>query len=483
RANGGESESPQWRYYLFPQPGIETNLTVVSVDVSSQLRLPDHLATVVGLVANQASDGREDVPIQLYFEDERVGQVVADFLPAQPKDFVFQAFPNRSGVVSGAMRIPHDDYEPDNQRFFQFTIPTTIRCKVAGPSNEDLSFLTYALSSINKDSQFVQWTQVSSQSVTTLSLDGTDVLILVDPASLKTSLVDETVKFVQRGGGIIAFMGELSSAREKSGLAATLSFPRPEQLVRLPDGSFHEVETVDRRHPLFENFPVADLSGELPRVFSHVKVMPGETARELLVLSNGDPFFMELEAHNARILLFTVLPNLRWSDFPLRGLFVPLLHRMLVYLVAEDGMGSNFEVGTHVEIPLRRDVVSAELQMLKPSGGRTFLVPDYRKEAVAVMDMDEAGVYRLLADGRRVASFVANISGTENPAARLAIKELSRIFPGNRTRVVGWKDDAKASVVDARRGTELWRPFLAAMLIVLILETWLGRVRREKTET
>ena len=220
----------------------------------------------------------------------------------------------------------------------------------------------------------------------------------------------------------------------------------------------------------------------MPQVFWHVKVVHDDQSKVLLTLSNGDPLLMEAGRPSARTLIFTTLPDLRWTDLPLRGLFVPLLHRMLVYLAADEGLPNAVEVGETVVIPLRREWMSTELQMINPSGARTLLVPDYREEQVSMSDVNEAGVYRLLSNGREVASFVANISPSENPVDRLPEGKLSQVFPRGRTRVVGWDEEAAASVMEARRGTELWRLFLAAALVVLVIETWVGRVRKEKSE-
>ena len=54
------------------------------------------------------------------------------------------------------------------------------------------------------------------------------------------------------------------------------------------------------------------------------------------------------------------------------------------------------------------------------------------------------------------------------------------MFPEQRSRLVDAEEDAFLAVSEARRGTELWRPFLLAALAVLALETWVGRVRKEE---
>ena len=472
-----------WRYYLFPQPEIENNLSVSSVNVLSQLRLLGHLITVAANVTNQTTEPRNSIPVQLYFDNDRVSQVVSDFASKQSKDFVFQAFPNHSGSVRGVVEIPEDNYELDNQTFIQFSIPPKIRCKVIGSSEEELLLLTLALSSINQDSLFVQTDKISSYSTGPLSLEETDILILVDPGNLSTSLMNEITAFTGRGGNLIVFLGEDYSESENLYLAETLSLPLSNGLITLTEDAFYQVAVIQKDHPLFQDFPAEDLKKEMPNIFAYVSSREGDRGSTILSLSNGDPLLMEIDASPSKVLAFFTMPVLNWTDLPMRGIFVPLLHRILVYLATDEDQLTSVEVGESVAISLRREFISGEIEMTSPGGRKTILVPDYRRELVTIENIDEAGVYQLFSNGQKIVSFVANVSRSENPSERLNREELLDIFPPDRTRYVEWSEDAVASVVEARRGTELWLLFLLAALVILVTETWIGRVREEGSKS
>ena len=87
-----------------------------------------------------------------------------------------------------------------------------------------------------------------------------------------------------------------------------------------------------------------------------------------------------------------------------------------------------------------------------------------------------------MAGSKEITSFVANVSENENPSFRFTTNKLISLFPEKQTKVVSWKEDIVDSVLEARRGTELWRPFIMAVLVVLVLETWVGRIRKESSE-
>lgn len=468
------------RYYLFTQPEIEGNLSILSVEVLSQLRLLNHLVSVGASVENQGEELRKNVPIQLYFEGDRVGQAVSDLSPLASKDFVFQAFAPHTGSVRGTVEIPEDEYELDNHKFFQFSIPPRIQCKVVGPSKDQLSLLRVGLSSISQDSLFVEFDVKDSYGVSALSLETTDVLILVDPGNLNAVMAEEISRFAREGGSILAFLGTRYSDSMDPSLLKSLTLPEPRGVTSLTDGSFFEVTDFEKNHPLFRNFPAMDLAEEMPRIFSHVRTERSRRSRAIMSLSDGEPLLVETKTPSMKMLTFTALPNLRWTDLPVRGFFVPFLHRMLVYLATRESQTTSVEVGQELTVSLGREFISGQLEIVSPTGKRTKLVPDYQRELLKVDEVDEAGVYRLLSNGQEVFSFVANVPPVESPTGRVPVEELSHIFPSDRTRLVRWSEDALTAVVEARRGTELWRLFLIAAVVVLAAETWIGRVKQEK---
>lgn len=476
--NVSESSTAR-RFYLFPQPMLEDNVAILSASVASTLMMPDQLMTVTTYIGNQTAVVKNNTPVQLYFEDNRVGQVVSDFSPSETKDFAFQAFPGKTGSIHAVLEIPEDDYDHDNQSFLQFYVPDKIRCKIVASAAEELSLLRFAIQSINRQSRFVEIEEQVSSELTQLSLQEADILILLNPSDLAGDAYREAEQFMSRGGGVIIFLGDRVVASGGESFRRAFALPSATDLIVLGSDAFHSVEQIANEHPLLHNFPVKELASEMPQLFSHVRMAPGG-GEVLLSLSDSDPLLMEFRRHPSSVLVFTTLPDLRWTDLPVRGIFVPLLHRMLVYLAGEVSEEFMLQVGSELAVPLSGSVISTELTLVKPSGKKVLMVPDYQKEQLTITETDEVGVYHLFAGENEIASFVVNIAESEDPSRRLGGEELRRLFPEKRSRLVDADEDAFLAVSEARRGTELWRPFLLAALAVLALETWVGRVRKEE---
>ena len=150
---------------------------------------------------------RRNVPVELYLNDERVGQIVSRFQPGQSKDFLFQVYPGRSGVVSGKLELPHDHFSMDDRQTFELNIPEQILCKVIANSQADLFMLRTVLESINGENEFLDIEMKVSPAIERIYLEETDVLILQDPRALSPSAIESVKRFLNRGGSILWFAG------------------------------------------------------------------------------------------------------------------------------------------------------------------------------------------------------------------------------------------------------------------------------------
>ena len=94
----------------------------------------NHLIKLNTNLENNGINEVKNIPIELFLNNERVGQVVSKFNPDKYKDFMFQVFPGQTGIINGKIVIPDDDYSLDNYRNFDLVIPDQIALKIIGKS-------------------------------------------------------------------------------------------------------------------------------------------------------------------------------------------------------------------------------------------------------------------------------------------------------------------------------------------------------------
>ena len=72
------------------------------------MKLPNHLLKLNTRIENSSIEEKRNIPIELYLNEDRIGQIVSSFMPNRYKDFLFQAYPGKSGIIKGKIEIIKD---------------------------------------------------------------------------------------------------------------------------------------------------------------------------------------------------------------------------------------------------------------------------------------------------------------------------------------------------------------------------------------
>ncbi|MFQ6604958.1 MAG: BatA domain-containing protein [Fidelibacterota bacterium] len=472
-----DSLDTPWRFYFVTQPPVQHNLSLRRGSVTSKVRLPNQIMKVETEAVN---DGRLDLPslpIELYLNEQRVGQVVANINSGQTKDFIFEAFPGKSGTIYGRLVIPDDDFDLDNQYTFETVIPEQIACTVIGSSQDETFLIETALNAIDKQSGFIFLETRVSGIIDQLFLDETDVLILINPGRITDQAMLQIQNFLKRGGGVIWFMGDNYDTQPDSPVYSSLHLPEVKDFIIMSGDNFIPVQYHEPVHPLVGELALRKIKSELPDVFRYLKVSTKENEfQPILELANQDPFLGEIRFGNGRLFVFTSLMDLKWNDLAMRGFTVPLLHRMLTLLATNESNNASVYVHEKKWIRLDRDLIHSQWTVITPSGKKILYIPDFTTEMLPVTDTDELGSYRVLSDGLPYAAFSTILSPAEYPSNRVTEDQLRQVFSSDDyVQIIAPESSLSATLKDIRLGKSLWRYFLIAAILLFILETYLGR--------
>ncbi len=465
-----------WRFYLVSQPEIMHNLSLREVNVISQVRLPDQTMKINTHIENDGNTDMDFVPVELYLDEKRVGQVVSSINKQNGKDFGFEAFPGRTGIVRGKITIPKDDYLLDNYITIDLPIPDQVACTIIGTSTEDTYLIETALHSIDKRREFLLISVKTQSIIDRLSLDETDVLILVNPNQISDQALLQIQSFLTNGGGLIWFMGDNYNSDQESMQYAGLKLPIPTEMVILPGENYLPVLASDINHPLLEGLHVRNFKTELPQVFRYIKVRKNSNQTTVLALSNDDPFLISQHQGNGQLFLFTSIPDLKWNDLPMRGFMVPLLHRMILVLATDETNSTPVRVDDIKRIRLERDLIHSEWRVITPSEKSVLYIPDFNSESLLIDQTEELGSYVVLSDGIPYTAFSTRLHPLEYPSKRISKDIILRQF--SHSDIVRWiepKSDLVNTLQEIRMGKSLWRYFLIAAIVLFIVESLVGR--------
>jgi hypothetical protein len=190
---------------------------------------------------------------------------------------------------------------------------------------------------------------------------------------------------------------------------------------------------------------------------------------------------MEEHVGNGHILLFAVAANTEWSDLPIKGLFVPLVHRSLAYCAQETAMERSLVVGEEITLHLRTSS-SPKLTIAKPDSLEIFIQPQQlvAEKTIRFSNDDIPGVYTVASHNLILDKFAVNIDPDESKTEPSDEKQRDTMFRRigimkNSIHTVSQPQEVQRIITESRLGAELWKQFLVAALIIALVEMVVGR--------
>jgi hypothetical protein len=197
----------------------------------------------------------------------------------------------------------------------------------------------------------------------------------------------------------------------------------------------------------------------------------------ILSLNNGDPFLIEIPHSGSQIYYFTSPLDLKWNDFGIKGLLIPLIHRLLILSATDEMNTSMVEVGQSKYIKIKKDLINEKWSFVTPSGNRILVVPDYNREALIINQIHELGSYDVFAGDKFYTAFSTKLSPFEKPNLRAQSNQIMSILGKSRTVWINPDTDIMQTIATQRHGKALWRFFLIIAIALFMFESYLSRPR------
>ena len=478
-------------YICTPRAAARSNVYIDEVSIPSWMPAPaSNLALWVGLT-NDATQPADEVPVDLYLEGERVRRQNVDLEPGESARIEFAVSPRRAGRVTGYVEVEDDALLLDNRRYFALDMPDSIRVLALGGQPVDTYYPRRALSAASLADPALDLRFGLLEELGEPLLQDVDVLLLCNLQRLSPEATTLVHQFVARGGGLVVFP---SAQAEPSvynrdllpGLMPTLL----KGVVGRPDAgaasrsatTFQRLDADRPHHPLFEGL-LSPEPGDQPRFHASFELVTRTHLRPLVHFEDGRPAIAEAWKGRGRALLFSVPLSLAWSDLPIKGLYVPLMHRLVRYLSLPPDHRAEYLVGETVYRHLDSASVKLAIEAESPGGNRQLISPELidGRYYWKIPRVGESGLWRLWRGGQVVDSFPVNLDARESAVQPVDRELLERVFGPERTHVVLPGDDLAGEVLEQRYGRELWQEFVALALILLLAEMWIARAPRGRS--
>lgn len=475
---------------------ILQNIAIEGINIINTIFEVNKPFTVkIKLVNHGATDVRNHV-VSIYQNRERVAQKGFTLKSGQSIETEFILKAKHSGIIDGMVELEDDDLEFDNKRYFTISIPEEIPVLIIGEPS-DLKYIRLALSTRLSDSSTTfRITESTWDRFSTSMLQRVDVLVLSNPPALSPNLATVLKSFLQGGGGILFFPGNRTTGNSFQTISSVLGVAQsiPQNQSPSPtSASFIEFDRVDFRHPLFAGMfddPKLEVGSkqsirqgvvESPQIKTSLHFQPNSSSKVIISQTDGFPFFLEEQIGYGHAILVSVAANTEWSDFPLKGLFTPLIHRSVTYLAQSPTTERSLLIGeerrSHLRIP-----TPLKLSISKP-GGMDILVNVRQltnEREFNFTETDIPGIYSIHTNSMVLEKFAVNIDPAESEIRPIDEKRRETVLKRlginiGSVHIIEQPQDIQRIVADSRYGTELWKHLFLAALCIALIEMFVAR--------
>jgi len=493
---------------------VAPNAAIDSVEVTTKILENNKPATVYASVRNFSGSALRNYVVSVFLDGVRAAQGNVQVEPWGSAPVNFTLTPKRAGFLRGYVELENDALDEDNTRFFTMSIPKRVNVTISSNTKDEARYPLLALESNTGEGEnsLLNVQHVESQKFSFVDLKNVDVLVLMGTKSFSSGTIDRIRDFVERGGGLILFPGSDFQPNDfNAGLLPALSVPPVEAVMSFDAQSTISFQNVDFDHPLFATVFEKSWKGaqsnkraiESPAILTVVKRQTGIQGRSIITLSDGHPFLSEHNAGEGRILFYSVAPVPSWSDFQLKGIFVPLMYRSVLYVSSREQSQASSTVGDEAFIRLPGNATTTgtgQFTLVAPDGSEEYVRPSGtassqgRKTAVSSegrwiqRKLMSPGIYEVRSGSTPVSVLAVNVDARESDGRRISGDELSEFWKrfGIQSTFIhslGHGEQLQSAVMQSRFGVELWKYLVGLALLLALLEMIVARDSKKEAQS
>ncbi len=310
-----------------------------------------------------------------------------------------------------------------------------------------------------------------------------DIVILANVGEIPAEQTHALRSFVERGGGLIVFLGKKVNANAFNSWAKIANLSPVELLEETGDPSDkNEGQGIDAKaseNPLGKK--IAALPGKIvdtPRVRRYFKSKMLPEGQEILRVAGTDaPLLAERKVGRGKVLLFTTTADREWTDLPVHPLFLILLHEGIAAMTAQANERP-FTVGEPLLLQLPGRSEQTAMSVKSPAGEKSE-VSLTERDGIPTLEFpqtDAPGFYEIQAAGEPgVTLMAANVDTSESDVRCLRGAAFTTALSGVPALVIAEDGDLVRSINESRLGRELWTELLILAFALLVFESFLAR--------
>ncbi|RKY99330.1 MAG: hypothetical protein DRQ13_02500 [Ignavibacteriae bacterium] len=487
--NLGEMLKENVRLYSFNFSGKEVyNIALSELKVNTSIFEKNKAVSFSVNINNYSNQPADNTIVSLYIGGERSAQQTVNIQPETAQTINMEAPVKGTGYVDVFTEIEEDDVLQDNKRFTSVFIPEKINLLLLHNNPEDSKYVQLALSSSSTSKNFIITSKRLSQ-LPGLPLNNFNVIFLV--GSNLPSGINKLKDFLNNGGGLVVSPGSVQNTAGFSNMLTSLGLPSATQFIKLDEtGQPFEFEDVEFEHPIFKDIFLDETKTEIesPQIYSYYRIQTRGKGKSIINLVDGSSFMSEYSVSEGKVFLFNSTPVTTWSDFPLKSIFAPLMNKLVFYLSSKNKSEADYLAGEKINVNIsNRNLPQIRIEKPGKQEDLINLTENTDSDFLLYSATHKAGIYKFYSGENLLDNVSVNTNPVESRINYITEDEfdtyLQKInFKGTHVRI-GKEENPLQVILQARFGSELWRYFLIAALLLALVEMTVARnIKKELAE-
>jgi hypothetical protein len=415
-----------------------------------------------------------ETSIEFFVNGERKGLKKVNGKPSETVEADFAYVPEDYGWMSVYAKTGEGYFEPGEIRRMSLRIPGLIRVLIIGGEEDDNYYIEKALDFARSDS-LLTMTTVTEKTVSRENLSETDIIILSGVKDLTEPIYRCLVsEVIEKGKGVMIFPDSDFKTQFYAGKIYRDIFPlSAANIVNTPEGV--SIKSFDFTHNALKG--ISDTGNfSKPVAKSYIRMNPVENPRSLAVFNDGSTALWEAECGRGKVAVFAFDASTDMSDFPLTGVFMPVVMQLVRFLSGSDFSGGAYLTGDTISETVT--IGEKSKVAIKPEDGPAYFVNPFflgNKVIVSGIRAGKPGFFSIVADGKELSRYSVNSPLSEAIYVRVEGEKLKKAFSNQHWKILEGSSDILDAVNKDRFGSELSGLFLMIALGLMFVEMALSK--------
>ena len=453
------------------------NYAITDFKINNQILERNKPVSFTVTVKNYSDEKISDVALSLIINEQRTAVKSITLEAGVTENYTLETTLKDIGLLDISAELEEDSFNDDNAKYLSVFVPEKIRIAVFSKTPQDVVFLQAALTNaVSENSVTADFRSINR--INTVNLNNYDLLFIIgEPGESSFGKVED---YLSKQGKLV-FAPSVSSTAEDVNKFLKVAGIRNlfSQEVKLNDNTLLKLNRIDYDHPLFYDLFMGNRKPEVdsPEYYRYFRMNNINGVKDIFRLEDNSPALAEMI--NSNVIIFNTPFTLQYTDLPLKGVFAPLLARIIYYSVIKTEGGNSYFSGDEVAVNIAGNT-SQPLSIVRSGGYEEFVSPDKftGKSTYSFRNTEQPGFYSVYYSSELTDYFTINTINSEsdltsynNENIEKALETLNILNPV----FLDYTEDYSEELQRARAGTELWRHLLIIALLLAIAEMLISR--------